>query len=148
MNNVTAFSEATCANGPLPCPLFTSSVRAGFPSPADDWLEQPIDLNEHLVRRPAATFFAHAEGDSMEGYGISDGDLLIVDRSLNLRHGRVAIFCVDGDLTVKCFEKFPVPRLVSSSPSYPPILLDNGDVQCWGVVTHVVHALPGAKAQQ
>ena len=79
----------------------SGSVVAGFPSPAEQYLEPPLDLNELLVRRPAATYFVRVEGDSMVGAGISDGDLLVVDRSLRPADGDVIIASVDGDFTVK-----------------------------------------------
>ncbi|AJY53264.1 LexA family protein [Halomonas sp. KO116] len=125
-------------------PMFGCAVRAGFPSPADDFLEPPLDLNEHLIKRPAATYMARSEGDSMIGAGIYDGSLLIIDRSLSFEHGRIVVVCLNGDLTVKRFEKSPTPRLVAHNPKYPPILLDCQDAVCWGVVTHVINAYPGA----
>ena len=79
----------------------SGSVVAGFPSPAEQYLEPPLDLNELLVRRPAATFFVRVSGDSMVGAGIRDGDLLVVDRSLTPASGDIIIACVDGDFTVK-----------------------------------------------
>ena len=81
----------------------SGSVVAGFPSPAEQYLEPPLDLNELLVRRPAATYFVRVEGDSMVGAGIHDGDLLVVDRSLRPADGDVIIASVDGDFTVKTF---------------------------------------------
>ena len=78
----------------------SGSVVAGFPSPAEQYLEPPLDLNELLVKRPAATYFVRVEGDSMSGAGISDGDLLVVDRSLRPADGDVIIASVDGDFTV------------------------------------------------
>ena len=79
----------------------SGSVVAGFPSPAEQYRETPLDLNELLVKRPAATFFVRVQGDSMIGRGIRDGDLLVVDRSLRPASGDVIIACVDGDFTVK-----------------------------------------------
>ena len=79
----------------------SGSVVAGFPSPAEQYQETPLDLNELLVKRPAATFFVKVQGDSMIGEGIRDGDLLVVDRSLRPASGDVIIACVDGDFTVK-----------------------------------------------
>ena len=76
-------------------------VVAGFPSPADDYIESKLDLNEHLIRRPAATFFVRVSGDSMQGVGIYSGDLLVVDRSLEPKDGDIAIAVVNGELTVK-----------------------------------------------
>ncbi len=127
-------------------PLFGSSVRAGFPSPADDHLDADIDLHAHVVKRPAATFFVRAEGDSMQGDGIHDGDLLVVDRSLEPMLGRVVVIAVDGELTVKRLERVGQRTyLVASHPGYRPIPLDGRESHLWGVVTHVIHALPGAR---
>src|SRR5471030_2397814 len=81
-------------------PLFAARVPAGFPSPADDYIERSLDLNEHLIRHPAATFFVRASGDSMTG-SIHSGDLLVVDRSLEAADGSVVIAVIDGELTVK-----------------------------------------------
>ena len=81
----------------------SGSVVAGFPSPAEQYQETPLDLNELLVKRPAATFFVKVQGDSMIGEGIHDGDLLVVDRSLRPASGDVIIACVDGDFTVKTY---------------------------------------------
>ena len=83
-------------------PLYLSPVAAGFPSPAEDYVEQRLDLHRHLVRNEAATFFLHASGQSMTGAGIQDGDLLVVDRSVEAAHGRVVIAALDGELLVKC----------------------------------------------
>ncbi len=80
-------------------PLFSVAVSAGFPSPADDFMETPLDIREHLIKHPSATFFARAEGDSMTGFGIFSGDLLIVDRALQPQHGDVVIAAIDGELT-------------------------------------------------
>lgn len=128
-------------------PLFASRVRAGFPSPADDHLDTDLNLHAHVVKRPAATFFVRAEGDSMHGDGIHDGDLLVVDRSLEPTPGRVIIIAVDGELTVKRLER--VGRrtyLTASHPGYRPIPLEGRETQVWGVVTHVLHSLTGAPA--
>ena len=82
-------------------PIFACGVSAGFPSPADDYLEGSLDLNEHLIREPAATFFVRAKGDSMIGSGIHDGDLLVVDRSAEAKNGNVIIAVINGELSVK-----------------------------------------------
>ena len=86
---------------PLALPLFAGGVAVGFPSPADDHIDARLDLNEHLVRHPAATFFVRAMGDSMLGGGIHSGDLLIVDHALRPVDGRIVIAAVDGEYTVK-----------------------------------------------
>src|SRR5437763_15337082 len=82
-------------------PLYLSRVCAGFPSPADDYIDQEIDLNRHLIKNPLATFIVYAEGDSMIGEGIYSGDALIVDRSLKPRAGSIVIACIEGELTAK-----------------------------------------------
>lgn len=126
-----------------PLPLAVCRVEAGFPSPADDYMEGSLDLNKHVIKHPSATYFVRASGDSMTGAGIFDGDLLIVDRSLEPVHGRVAIVEVDGQLTVKRLYKLNgVLLLQSENENYPPIELQEGnEVVVWGVVTHVLHNL-------
>ncbi len=86
-------------------PLFLSKVRAGFPSPADDYLDRKLDLNEHLIKHPASTFFVKVKGDSMIKAGIHSGDILVVDRSLEPKDKRIVIAIVDGDFTVKRVQK-------------------------------------------
>ncbi|MBT7942156.1 MAG: translesion error-prone DNA polymerase V autoproteolytic subunit, partial [Alphaproteobacteria bacterium] len=88
-------------SAPSALPFFATAVQAGFPSPADDYMEGALDLNEHLIRRPAATFFLRVLGDSMTGAGIHSGDLLIVDRSIHPIDGHIVIAVIDGELTVK-----------------------------------------------
>lgn len=128
-------------------PLMADSVRAGFPSPADDYVEAPLDLIAHLVPHPSATFYVRAKGHSMTGAGIFDNDLLIVDRSLSPRSGDVVIAAIDGELTCKWFETGPQgPKLIAAHPHFPPIELNTHTCHFWGVVTHNIHALrPGAR---
>ncbi len=122
--------------------FFTSRVEAGFPSPADDYLEGTLDLNEHLIRRPAATFFLRVSGDSMTGAGIYPGDILIVDRSLTPADGRIVIAVVDGELTVKRLSRRRGRiRLLPENPRYPPIeITAEQDLRVWGVVVHAIHS--------
>ena len=125
------------------------SVVAGFPSPAEQYLEPPLDLNELLVKRPAATYFVRVQGDSMEGKGIYDGDLLVVDRSLDPRDGDVVIAAVDGEFTVKTLRKWKrgtvaVERkavwLEAANPKYPDIILKGmNELRLFGKVTAVIH---------
>jgi DNA polymerase V len=124
-------------------PLAVCRVEAGFPSPADDYMEGSLDLNKHVIKHPSATYFVRASGDSMTGAGIFDGDLLIVDRSLEPVHGKIAIVEVDGQLTVKRLYKLNGRTLLQpENESYPPIELQEGnEVVVWGVVTHVLHNL-------
>ena len=128
-------------NNSLSLPLYSSKVPAGFPSPADDHMEEKLDLNTHLVKHPTATFFVKASGDSMVGAGIHDGDILVVDRSLEPRQGRVVIAAIDGQLTVKRLKiKGPKTFLVPENKKFRPIELnENNDVKIWGVVTSVIH---------
>ena len=125
----------------LKIPLFESGVSAGFPSPADDYLDLPIDLNEFLIKHPAATFYVRVKGDSMEGAGIRNGDLLIVDRAEEPRSNSIVLGVIDGDFTVKRIRKKGGELyLLPDNPDYKPIKInDNMDFQVWGVVTYVVH---------
>lgn len=124
-------------------PLYTSSVRAGFPSPAEGDIEDFLDLNEHLINHPAATFIVKASGDSMSDVGIQSGDLLIVDRSLEAIHGKIVIAAINGELTVKRLSKLNGRvKLLPENNKYPAIdITDEQDVVIWGVVKHVIHTL-------
>ena len=124
-------------------PLFGHKVKAGFPSPADDFVEAWLDLNEHLIEHKDATFFVQATGDSMTGAGIQEGNLLVVDRSLEARHGDIVIAVIDGELTVKRLEKRRGRiRLVAENPAYAPIELQDGEeLTVWGVVTSVIQRI-------
>ncbi len=125
------------------CPLYSCHVRAGFPSPADDYIEMHLDLNAHLVKHPAATFFVIAEGDSMTDAGIQSGDMLIVDKSLEATHGKIIIAAIDGELTVKRLSRVAdCVQLLPENSDYPPIdITDEQDLVIWGVVTHVIHTI-------
>ena len=124
-------------------PLYLSRVCAGFPSTADDYIDQDIDLNKHLIKNPLATFIVYAEGDSMIGEGIYSGDALIVDRSLQPRHESIVIACIDGEMIVKKLEyREGKPYLVAANPNYPAIEIREGDeLIIWGVVTKNIHNL-------
>ena len=128
---------------PCSLPLTLCRVEAGFPSPADDYMEGSLDLNNHIIKHPSATYFVKASGDSMIGAGIFNGDLLIVDRSLEASSGKVVIAEVDGQFTVKRLLKvIDGFSLQSENSNYPPIELQEGnEVVVWGVVTHVIHDL-------
>ena len=124
-------------------PLYLCRVPAGFPSPADDYVEQGIDLNDWLVRNRLATYIVCVEGDSMADE-IRSGDRLIVDRSLEPRHGDVVVACVDGDMTVKRLhaERGGGRYLVADNPGFPPVEWGGrGEVTIWGVVTHSIRML-------
>ena len=122
-------------------PMFLDSVSAGFPSPATDYMENKLDLNEYLVKHPAATFIVKANGPSMIEAGILSGDLLIVDRSLTPNNENIVIASVFGDLTVKKLrKKGSALFLVSANNEYSSIEVKE-EMECfiWGVVTYVIH---------
>ncbi len=124
-----------------PRPLFGAKVAAGFPSPADDYMEGALDLNEHLVRNPAATFFVRVTGESMRDAGIFPNDLLVVDRSLEPQNGSVVIAVLNGELTVKrIWKRNGQVELRAANPAFPPIRLA-GEMQLdiWGVVKYAIH---------
>jgi len=124
-------------------PLYLSPVVAGFPSPAEDYLDRKLDLHEHLVKNHAATFFLRACGDSMIKAGIMDGDLLVVDRSLKPGNGSVVIAAVAGELTVKYLAiKNDRVLLVPANDQYPELdISKQEDTVIWGVVTYAIHKL-------
>lgn len=115
-------------------PLYSSRVQAGFPSPADDYMEGALDLHEHLIRHPSATFYCRVCGDSMTGAGIFDGDLLIVDRALTPRDGDVVLALINGELTCKILDS-QRRRLLAANPGYPAIPIpEGGNFEVEGVV--------------
>jgi|TARA_B100001540_G_C15723282_1_gene604121 DNA polymerase V len=125
----------------LRLPLILNRVPAGFPSPAEDFVEGSLDLNDY-IEHPAATYFVKAEGDSMIGAGIYDGDLLIVDRSIEPKNGSIVIASVMGDLTIKRLKRNLQGKwlLVPENPDYPIIPLVE-ESQIWGVVKNSVRNL-------
>ncbi len=122
-------------------PLLATPVIAGFPSPAEQYVEAPLDLNDLLVHKPAATFFVRAAGDSMLGAGIQPGDILVVDRSLPAEDGAVVIAAIDNEFTVKYYRNDSSGvRLEAANRRYKPIVFaPEMEVQLWGVVTAVIH---------
>jgi len=127
----------------LPLPLFSGKVAAGFPSPADDYIEKNLDLNELLVHKPAATFFVRAQGESMLGAGIHPNDILVVDRSIEAVPGKIVVCALNGELTVKRLERDNEQwQLKAENPAYADILIhDELDMVIWGVVTNVIHSV-------
>lgn len=125
----------------LKLPLFLAKVPAGFPSPADDYLDKNLDLNEYLIKNPASTFCVRVEGNSMLKAGIHDGDILIVDRSLEPVDKKIVIAVVNGDLTVKRIRKVKGKVFLEpESDEFKPIeISETTDCQVWGVVTHTIH---------
>ncbi|KGF87860.1 LexA family protein [Prochlorococcus marinus] len=123
-------------------PLLVDSVSAGFPSPADDYTEENIDLNEHLISNPFSTFFLRVKGDSMINAGIKDKDLIIVDKSLTARPGNIIIAMIDGEFTIKRLSiKNNELYLKAENHNYPDFRFKNHiDVQIWGVVIYSIHS--------
>jgi len=124
-------------------PLFMVPVSAGFPSPAEDYIEGKLDLNKHLIKHPAATFFVKVTGDSMIDAGIHPGDILIVDRSIEPGDNKVVIAVVDGELTVKRIRVIKDKIfLMSENKDYKPMRIEaETGFEIWGVVTNVIHPL-------
>ena len=122
-------------------PLLSDSVSAGFPSPADDYTEENIDLNEHLISNPFSTFFLRVKGDSMINAGIKDKDLIIVDKSLIAKPGNIVIAMIDGEFTIKRLSiKNDELYLKAENHNYPDFRFKNHiDVQIWGVVIYSIH---------
>lgn len=127
----------------LSLPLFAGSVPAGFPSPAEDYAEGRLDLNDYLVEHEAATFYVRVKGHSMAGAGILDGDIIAVDRALEPRHGDVVLAVIDGELTVKELDtQGEAVRLLPRNPDFAPIEFRTGqELTIWGVVKGVVRKL-------
>ena len=142
LSNFSIFNPAKSPSR-APLPLFTGKVAAGFPSPADDYVEKNLDLNELLVQKPAATFFVRSQGESMLGAGIHPNDILVVDRSLEPVSGKVVICAINGELTVKRLERVNDQwQLKAENPAYADIVIhDELELVIWGVVTNVIHAL-------
>jgi DNA polymerase V len=130
---------------PVRLPLMLSRVPAGFPSPADDYIDRPLDLTAHLVRHPEATFYVRAQGDSMVEAGILDGAILVVDRSVQATDRRVVVATVEGALTVKryrrCGERVWLEAAARDPGQYPPIEVTDPDAVIWGVVVAAVNQI-------
>ena len=125
----------------LRLPLVSATVEAGFPSPADDHLERALDLNEELVRNPAATFFVRVKGESMRDAGIRSGDILVVDRSVSPADRQIVVAMIDGEFTVKRLRKQNGRiTLEAENPSFSPIDVgEDQELTIWGAVTYVIH---------
>ena len=123
-------------------PFYSDPVKAGFPSPAQDYVERTLDLNELCIRHPTATFFVRVEGDSMIEAGIYDGDVLVVDRSVEAEHGDIVVAAVGNEFTVKELCTRPSLCLLPRNPAYKPIRPRNGEeLNIFGVVTNVIRQM-------
>jgi len=122
-------------------PFFESPVSAGFPSAADDYMEIKLDLNQALIKHPSATFYVRVKGNSMKDAGISDGDILIVDRALEAKNRDVVVCVVDGEFTVKRIRKTKDALFLEpENPNFKPIIItEENEFQVWGVVSYVIH---------
>ena len=126
----------------LELPFADEGVRAGFPSPAQDYMENSIDLNRDLVKHPESTFYARVVGDSMVEAGVNEGDILVIDKSLDVRTGDMAVCVVNGEFTVKNIELLPDRVILHpANKAYPPLIITEADqFEVWGVVTYVIHS--------
>lgn len=124
----------------LELPLVSSGISAGFPSPADDFLDLNIDLNRLIVKNPSTTFYGKVRGETMRDAGIHDGDLLVIDKSLEPRDGKIAVCFVDGEFTVKRIKiEKDVVWLVAENKDYKPIkVTKDNELVIWGIVTNVI----------
>ena len=137
MSNVAALYSAPDVPSALTRPLFLAQAPAGFPSPADDHLDRDLDLHELLIQHPASTFYVRLAGDSMQGAGLYDGDILVVDRSLEPKHHDIVIAVLDGELTVKrLYYQGDSVQLRPANHRYPIITVTpDQELLIWGVVT-------------
>ena len=141
INSLALFSVSTETK--LSRPFIDQGISAGFPSPAQDFIDLSIDLNKELVKHPSSTFFGRVRGCSMKDAGINNGDLLIVDKSMNPTDGKIAVCFIDGEFTVK---RLKVEKdccwLVPENESYEPIKVTaENDFIVWGIVVYVIKAL-------
>ncbi|MBT5383347.1 MAG: translesion error-prone DNA polymerase V autoproteolytic subunit [Kordiimonadaceae bacterium] len=138
IDSLSYIRPVKCGNTVL-LPIAPSKVSCGFPSAAEDWLEDRLDLNEKLIKSPSSTFLFRAEGESMTGVGINDGDILIVDRGVTPTHGRVVVATISGDLTVKRLNlKLDPPQLDPANAQFKSI---TEEFTIWGVVTSSITEL-------
>jgi DNA polymerase V len=121
-------------------PMLSAGISAGFPSPAMDFMDVSIDLNQLMIKHPSATFFGRVQGSSMLDAGISDGDLLVIDRSLSPSNNKIAVCFIDGEFTIKRIQKeVDCCWLMPANEKYKPIKVTNeNDFLVWGIVTHVI----------
>ena len=140
-NTIDIYSALTETE--LELPIITEGINAGFPSPAMDFIDLTIDLNKHLIKHPSATFYGRVKGHSMKDEGINDGDLLIIDKSIEPTDGKVAICYIDGEFTVKKIKlEKDICWLIPANDNFQPIkVTPDNDFLIWGIVTHVIKSL-------
>lgn len=141
-NSITRDMYPAAASAPaLYLPLYADRCQAGFPSAAEDYVETELDLNEYCIRRPSATYFVRAIGDSMKDMGLHSGDLMIVDKAENPMQGDIVIAETDGEFTVKRLQLKPRIALLPMNPAYPTLYPE--ELQIFGVVTAFIHKTRG-----
>lgn len=132
------------ASTELPLAFADDGIRAGFPSPGQDYITETIDLNKDLIRHPASTFYGRVVGDSMCGEGITEGDILVIDKAVEPEEGDLAVCCLDGEFTLKRIRFSPDRRrlfLMPSNPAYSPIeVTADNEFMVWGVVLYTIKA--------
>jgi DNA polymerase V len=126
----------------LSLPLVPGGINAGFPSPAMDFMDLSIDMNKHLIKHPSATFYGRVKGESMRDVGINDGDLLVIDKSIEATDGKIAICYLDGEFTIKRIKmEKDCCWLMPANEQFQPIKVTaDNDFLIWGIVTHVIKA--------
>ena len=124
----------------LELPVITAGISAGFPSPAMDFIDLSIDMNRYLIKRPSSTFYGRVKGVSMKNCGIDDGDLLVIDKSINPSNNKIAVCYIDGEFTVKRINvNEGACWLIPENKNYKPIkITEDNDFQIWGIVIHVI----------
>ncbi|MCG9911330.1 MAG: translesion error-prone DNA polymerase V autoproteolytic subunit [Flavobacteriales bacterium] len=127
----------------LELPYVSEGISAGFPSPALDFVDISIDLNRHLIKHPSATFYGRVKGLSLKNAGIDDGDLLVIDRSLEPKNGKIAVCFIDGEFTAKRIKKTANELwLMPENEAFQPIKIEEGNTLIiWGIVTHVIKSV-------
>lgn len=141
LSRVDEIKQLLISPKPYEIPFYSNKVPAGFPSPADDYIDAKIDLNAFIIKHPASTFLVRASGDSMKNAGIHSNDVLIVDKSIEPVHGKIVIAAINGELTVKrLYCKNKKIMLMAENENYKPIdITHEQDLVIWGVVTYVLH---------
>ena len=147
MNSKVSRSSSNEDSSTQLIPLVTETISAGFPSPAEDYIELGIDLNKYLIKNPISTFFLRVSGSSMNNAGIYNNDLLIIDRSINPKPGHIVVALLDGEFTLKrLIKKQDNYYLKADKENYPAInLYEYIDIQIWGVAIYSIHELKKLK---
>ena len=135
--DIYAVEESTLSN----IPMFADSVQAGFPSPAEDYMDLDLNLQDHLIQNPSATFCVRAVGESMKDAGIQSGDIMLVDKSLTPKNRSIVLAVIDGEFTIKRVNVSEKELyLMPENENFPPIkITEEMDFQVWGVVTYIIH---------